>query len=136
MIDAREALDAIHATAEATIGLPIGLHATPDAPVCAVIEQPPGSGRPGTLGCPGADLTLRVRVRGVARHRQVDQAARAASDAAHRVAAALTRRGAIAPPAGANWTVDHATVIADGGILLQGDLANAVLDIDVHLIAA
>lgn len=131
MIDAREVLDAIKAAVDAAIPEPVALHLGQTAPVHVVIEQPPGSSRTGTLGCPHADLVLRVRVRGVAQHPNVREAGRAASDAAYRAVAALTRRDAIAPPSGATWTIGSVDIAGDGGVDIYGDTANHTIDLDV-----
>ena len=135
MIDTRAVLDVVEAAARLATTVPVDLHTASDqrAQQYVVIEAPPGSDRHGGLGCPEADATIVVRVRSVARHSSPKQAARAASSLVVAVTAALLDRSV--PLTGTGWEVAGRAVVGDAGVDTQGDLANAVIDVALYVVA-
>lgn len=131
MIDSRIVFDAVKVAAAAATTKPVGLHTKPAGVEVVVIEHPPGASRPGTLGCPEADLVLRVRVRAVVTHTQVDQACRAATALTNTIATHLLARRT--PLDGNGWETVGREHVADGGVDWQGNVANHTVDIDLYV---
>jgi len=132
MIDSRIVLDEVLAvvTEEATV--PVGLHVAPAGASVVVVEHPPGSDRTGSLGCPDADLVLRVRLRAKVTNSKVAQACREASHVVNGVEAHLLARSTVI--AGDGWEVVTRTHVADGGVDWEGNVANHTVDVDLFVI--
>ncbi len=137
MIPVHAVVEAVHAAAQEAPGLngaPVEIHTAPKSPPAtyAVIEVPPGADRYGSLGCPHDNATVRVRIRGVARHNDPAAAARVAQRLTGAIAGHLLARST--DLSGPGWEVDTREQIADGGIDPQGDIANHTVDIDVRAV--
>lgn len=128
MIDQRQILNAI-VTLARTGTDPVGYLTAPPPPVpdtYTVIEVLPGV-RDGGLSCPEADMTVTVRVRGVARASNLEAAGQAADTARHRVTALLLDR--TNDLAGTSWTVTSRSSLGLGGIDGEGNVANSTEDL-------
>lgn len=127
MIDFGAVTQAVKAVLDDT-GVTVGLATAPASRPSsyAVLELPPGTTRTGTLGTPEATAVYRCRIRAVARSNQVEVAAREAQRVATVLATALLDR--TVPIAGDGWAVTGRSLDADGGVLVEGDVVNAVAD--------
>jgi hypothetical protein len=137
MIPIHAVVEAVHAAAQDvdTNGAPVALHSAPAPapPSYLVVELPPGTTRYGSLGCPNENAVVRVRLRGVARHKDPKAASRVAQRLTAAVEAHLLARST--DLSGDGWECDTRTHVADAGIDWQGDLANHVVDLDVVVVA-
>ena len=137
-IDVREALDAIEAHLAPALRAGEGIRSftAPDpAPqVYVVIECPPGTSLDGSFGDPEAHVTIRLRLRAVAKDADAEVAGRAALDLAHRCKVRLLDRTVAI--AGTGWVIGGRDHTASAGCDQQGPVANAVDDYDLWAVPA
>lgn len=128
MIPANDVTDAILTALRGTgsDALPVGDHTAPNpAPALyGVLETPPGGADAGSLGEPGDAITVRVRIRAVAKNTTIT----AARQGATHLLDELVDRLRTETIAGAGWTVSGRTHLGRGPVDIEGPVANATDD--------